>query len=90
MNHILYQICKIILSIFLKKHWEKIDNPLIRIYVNKIENRITIKIKSVSYLELLIPETMKLLGNTKSKITKDENGENVPHLGITKIIISHL
>ena len=29
-----------------------------------------------------MPETMKLLGNTKSKITKDENGENVPHLKI--------
>ena len=31
------------------------------------------------YLELLTPETMKLLGTTKSKITKNENGENVPH-----------
>ena len=28
-------------------------------------------------------ETMKLLGNTKSKITKDKSGENVPHLEIT-------
>ena len=26
---------------------------------------------------------MKLLGSTKSKITKDENGENVPYLEIT-------
>ena len=34
----------------LKKHTEKIDNPSIRIYVNKIENRITFKIKTGCYL----------------------------------------
>ena len=64
----------------LKKHSENVDNPSIRIYVNKIENRITFKIKSGFYLELLPPETMKLLGSAESKITKDKNGENVPHL----------
>ena len=36
----------------LKKHSENVDNPSIRIYVNKIENRITFKIKSRYYLEL--------------------------------------
>ena len=46
------------------------------IYVNKIENRISFKIKTGYYLKLLTPETMKLLGSTKSKITKNENGEN--------------
>ena len=30
---------------------------------------------------------MKLLGSTKNKITKDENGENVPHLEITEIVL---
>ena len=64
-------------------------NPSIRIYVNKIENRITFKIKTGYYLDLLTPETMKLLGSTKSKITKDENGENVPHLEITEVILVH-
>ena len=48
-------------------------------YVNRIENRFTFKIKSGYYLELLTPETMKLLGSTESKITKNKNGENVPH-----------
>ena len=38
MDHILYQIFKIILSMFYKIRNEKIDNPSIRIYVNKIEN----------------------------------------------------
>ena len=32
---------------------------------------------------------MKLLGSTKSKITKDENGENLPHLEITEVILVH-
>ena len=40
------------------------------IYVNKIEKRITFEIKTGYYLELLTPETMKLLGSTKSKVTK--------------------
>ena len=48
------------------------------IYINKIGNRIMFKISKGYYLKLLTPETMKLLGNTKSKITKDESGENVP------------
>ena len=43
----------------LKKHNESIDNPPIRIYVNKTENRITLNIKTGYYLELLTPETMK-------------------------------
>ena len=46
-----------------------------RIYVNKIENRNIFKIKIEYYLKLLTPETMKLLGSTKNKITKIENGE---------------
>ena len=32
---------------------------------------------------------MKLLESTKSKITKNENGENVPHLEITKVVLIH-
>ena len=33
-----------------------------------------------------MPETIKLLGSTKHKITKDKNGENVPHLEITEVV----
>ena len=32
---------------------------------------------------------MKLLGSTKSKVTKDENGENVPYLEITEVVLIH-
>ena len=73
----------------LKKQSESVNNPSVRIYVNKIENRITFKIKSGYYLELLAPETMKLLGSTESKITKNKNGENVPHLEIVELVLVH-
>ena len=45
MVKILYQILKIILNILLKKHEVGTDNPPIGIYINQIENRITLKIK---------------------------------------------
>ena len=85
-DRILYQIFKIIFSI-LKKYGQKIDSPSIRIYVNKIENRITFKIKTRYYLEILTTDTMELLRSTKSKTTKDENGENMPRLAITEVVL---
>ena len=57
----------------IKKHETVGDNPPIRIYLNKIENRITFRMKTGYYFELLTSETMKLLGSFKSKITKDKN-----------------
>ena len=48
------------------KNYETVTyNPLIRIYRNKIENRITFKMKFGYYLKLLMPETMKLPRSTK-------------------------
>ena len=72
-----------------KKHKTFTDNSPVKIYVNKIENRVTFKIKTGCYLELLTPETMKLLEITKSKMTKDENGEHFPHLEITEVVLLH-
>ena len=65
------------------------DNPPAEIYVNQMEDRVTFRIKTRYYLALLIPETMKVLGSTKSKITKDEKGENVPCLEITDVVLAH-
>ena len=69
-----------------KKHEEYIDKQSVQIYVNKIENRVTFKIKNGYSLELLTPQTMKLLGSIENKISKNKNGENVPHLEITEVI----
>ena len=59
------------------------------ISVNKLENRISFKIKTGYYPKLLTPETMKLLGITKNKIIKYKNGENVPHLEIAEVVLIH-
>ena len=58
-------------------------------YVNKTENRITLKIKTAYYFELLTPKTMKRVATIKNKVTNDENGENVPHLEITEVVLIH-
>ena len=55
----------------------------------KIENRIMFKIITGYYLELLMSESIKLLGSTKSSISKNENGENVPNLEITEVVLIH-
>ena len=68
----------------LEKYGQDIDEPSVQIYVNKTENRITFKIENRYSLEVLAPETMKLLGSTENKITKNKNVENVPHLEITE------
>ena len=72
----------------LKEHGVNIDKLSVRIYVNKIENRITFKTKNGRSIELLTPETMKLLGSTK-KITRDKNGKNVRYLEITEVVLVH-
>ena len=61
------------------------DNPPITTYVNKRENRITFRINIRHYLQLLVPESIKLLGSIKSK-TKDKTGENIPRLKITEVV----
>ena len=73
----------------LKKHWENINYPSIKIYVNKIENIIIFKIKTGYYLELLTSETMKLVGSNENEIIKDKNGENKPHPEITEVILAY-
>ena len=45
------------------------------------------KFKTRYYLHLFMPETMKLLRSTESKITEDKNVENVPDLEMTEIVL---
>ena len=65
------------------------ENPLVQIYPNKIKNRIVFKIKTGYKLELLSPETMKLLGNTKKDVDKDKDGEDVPKLEFVEVALVH-
>ena len=47
------------------------------------------KIKAGYYLELLTPGIMKLLESTKGKIRKNKNGEKLPRLEITEVVLLH-
>ena len=73
----------------IKKNGETTNKSPTQIYANKTENRITFKIKKGYSLELLTKEAMKLLGSTKNKVTKDKNGENMPHLEISEVVLVH-
>ena len=72
-----------------KKHKTLTENLPVQIYHNKIKNRIFFKIKIGYKLELLTPETMKLLGSAKKDIDKDQDGENVPKLEFAEVVLAH-
>ena len=65
----------------IKKHETLTNNTPIKIYSNKIKNRIVFKTKNGYKLELLTLKTMKLLGSTKKK--------NVPKLDSVKPVLVH-
>ena len=73
----------------IKKHETLTENPPVQIYPNKIKNRIVFKIKTGYKLELLSPETIKLLGNTKKDIDQDKDGEDVPKLESAEVVLVH-
>ena len=56
----------------IKKHETLTGNLPIQIYPNKIKNSIVFKIKTGYKLDLLIPETLKLLGSTKKDVDLDK------------------
>ena len=73
----------------IKKNKTLTENPPVQIYPNKIKNRIVFKIKTGYKLELLTPETMKLLGSTKKDVDSDKNSENVPKLESVEVVLVH-
>ena len=58
-------------------------------YTNKIKNRIIFKIETGYKLELLSPDTMKLLESTKKYVDQDKNGEDVPKLESIEVVLEH-
>ena len=73
----------------IKKHETLTENPSVKIYSNKIKNRIIFKIKKGYKPELLTPERMKLLRSTKKVVDKDKNGERAPKLEIVEVVLVH-
>ena len=45
--------------------------------------------KAAYKLELLSPETMKVLGSAKKDVDQDEDGENVPKLESIEVVLVH-
>ena len=73
----------------IKKHENIADNPTVKIYTNKIKKRIVSKIKTGYKFELLSPETMRLLGNTKKDVDQDKDGENVSKSESVEVVLVH-
>ena len=73
--------------IYPKKYGGNTDNPSIRIYVNKIQNRIIFRIKAGYFLEILTSETMKFFGSSKGKATNDKSSKDVSHWEITEVVL---
>ena len=65
------------------------NNPPKRRSVNKIEKRVTFQIKAEYYLQLVMPEMMKLLRSNENIVTKDRNGENVSLSKVTRVMMVH-
>ena len=73
----------------IKKHETLSEDLPIEFYLNKIKNRTVFKIETGYKLELLTPETMRLLGRSKNVVDKDKNGENVGKLESVEVVLVH-
>ena len=83
---ILCQIFKIILNISSKKDETTKKHP-IHVYINRINNRLVVKIKGWFKIGLQMPKTMKLFGSTKKLIDKTKNEEKVPTLEVVELFL---
>ena len=73
----------------IKKYETLAENPPIEIYPNKTKDKIVFKVKTRYKLELLTPETMRLLGSTKKDVDNDKNGEDVPKTESVEVVLVH-
>ena len=70
----------------IKTHETLTEDPEDEIYPNRVINRIVFKIETGYKLEVLTPETMRLLGSTKEVFDKDKNGD-VPKLEFVEVVL---
>ena len=73
----------------IKKHETIADISPGQIYVNKTKNRIVFKIKIGFKLELLSPETKKLLESVKKIFDQETTGKYVPKLESAQAVLVH-
>ena len=65
------------------------ENPPIQIDPNKIKNRTVFKIKTGYKLELVTPETLRLLVSTKNHVDSNKNSKNATKLESAKVVLVH-
>ena len=73
----------------IKKQEILTENPPIKIYPNKIKNRIIFKVKTGFKLELLFPETTKWLGSTSRNVDENKNGKDALKLESAEVVLVH-
>ena len=73
----------------IKKHEIIVNNSPVQIYVNNMKNRIVFKIKTSYKLELLSPETMRLLVSAKRHVDQDKDGKDMPKLKSVEVVLVH-
>ena len=79
----------------IKKHEALTAIPAIHVYINRINNRLVLKMMDVKVdnrkygykLELQTPETMRLFGSTKKFIGKTKIGEKVPSFEVLEVVL---
>ena len=69
------------------KKYETITIPPIHVYINRLNNRFVFKMKDGYKLELQMPEIMNLFGSTKKIVDETKNRENMPSLGVVKVVL---
>ena len=73
----------------IKNHESLPDNPPLKIYPNRLVNRIDFKIKSGYKLEALSENTKKLLGLASNIVDTDKNSESAPNIQTVEIGLVH-
>ena len=86
-NHTLFQILKTILSVLIIYHGTPTNKFPVQMYVNKMGNKIILKIKSGYYFQPSTTKNLKLRGRTDRRVTRDKKGKNVPLLEIKETIL---
>ena len=71
----------------IKKHETLTTIPFIHVYINKINNKLVLKMKDGYKLELQTPDSMKLFGSSKQLIDKSKNGEKLPSLKVVEVAL---
>ena len=71
----------------LKNHETITEINSIRMHINKLDNKMSIN--PYKCLDNITCKTIKLLGSTKSKVTKNKSGENVPLFETAEVVFIH-